>query len=112
MLARSYTGLYTLLKNSMAEAIITCGVSGAGERMMSVLTALQGQLHEQVLRLEQAMLRLGLTVVTPQEGDAFDPRCHEAEDGAASGVISDCLCPGVTAGTGGEVLEKALVRLK
>ena len=112
MLARSYTGLYALLKNSMAEAIITCGVSGAGERMMSALTALQGQLHEQVLRLEQAMLRLGLTVVFPQEGDAFDPSCHEAEDGAASGVIADCLCPGVTAGTGGEVLEKALVRLK
>ena len=47
-----------------------------------------------------------------QEGDDFDPCCHEAEDGAASGVIADCLCPGVTAGTGGEVLEKALVRLK
>lgn len=112
MLARSYTGLHALLTGPMAETIVACGTAEAGEPTMAALVALQHQLHEQILRLEQALLRLGLKALRPQEGDAFDPDCHSTEDGAASGVITCCLCPGVAAASGGVVLEKALVRMK
>ena len=59
------------------------------------------------------MARLGLTVLRPAAGDAFDGAFHlAAANGADGAVIEACVRPGVMVQGASGALVKAEVRLK
>ncbi len=123
MLAQSYVGLYTTTHETLNQLILDLSATLSGahplcEKARQTRQAFLGQL----IRLENAMRRLGLQVLRPGKDDPFDPDFHalaEVTGGAApqpGARIERCEVPGVTAQTEEEgrqaVLVRAVVRLQ
>ena len=115
MLAQSYTSLYELYAKSMTELVLDAQCAGTDEALLAKLAEMQNQLRSRLNQLEQAMLRLGLTVIRPAEGEAFNSAYHMPADIPAATAdalhIARCLCPGVMLHGAQEALVRAEVAL-
>jgi hypothetical protein len=69
-----------------------------------------------VLQLEQAMLRMGLTVIRPKADEPYDGAFHVPTDISAGAVgdalIARCVHPGVMCHGAKDALVRAEVELK
>lgn len=114
MLAQSYAALHGLWTKALARVIVDAQFTSADEVVMNGLVQLHGDLRDRLVQLEQAMLRLGLTVIRPEAGETFDGVYHVPAGTSAGAVgesrITRCLHPGVMAQSG-EVLIRAEVEL-
>ena len=114
MLAQSYAALHGLWTKALARVIVDAQFTSADEVVMNGLVQLHGDLRDRLVQLEQAMLRLGLTVIRPEAGEPFDGVYHVPAGTSAGAVgesrITRCLHPGVMAQSG-EVLIRAEVEL-
>lgn len=116
MLAQSYVALCDLLTIGVDRLILDAQCAGAEAALLDGLTGLAAQLRDRLRQLEQAMVRLGLTVLRPAEGDAFDGAYH-LPVGMAVGAVGDvvvqrCVRPGVMVQGAREALLKAEVETK
>lgn len=113
LLANCYVGLHDLLTHTVARAVLDARCAGTGEAVLASLAEVERGLGDRVHQLEQAMARLGLTVLRPAAGDAFDGAFHlAAGNGADGAVIEACVRPGVMVQGASGALVKAEVRLK
>lgn len=116
MLANCYVALHDLLTRPMAQLVLDAQCAGTDEAVLASMTAVQGTLQDRVHQLEQAMSRLGLVVIRPEEGAAFDGAYHLAAGTSAGAaedaVIARCVHPGVMAQGAAEAMVKAEVELK
>lgn len=116
MLAQSYVSLHELLTAGVARLILDARCAGADAALMEGLTTLETQLRDRIRQLEQAMVRLGLTVLRPAEGESFNGAFHlpVATSAGAVGdtVIRRCVHPGVMVQGAREALLKAEVETK
>ncbi len=114
MLAASYTALHALLTDGLDGAVLEAAC--AGDQAHPALVALQGQARDRLRQLEQAMQRLGLAILRPEAGDAFDPVRHIPVGVAAGSQEGRCFAFGVRPGVAlmgeGETLIPAEVALK
>ncbi len=116
MLAACYIALHDLLTGSMAQLVLDAQCAGTDAAILTSLTAVQGALQDRVHQLEQAMSRLGLVVIRPEEGAAFDGAYHLAA-GTSAGASEDafiarCVHPGVMVQGATDAMIKAKVELK
>lgn len=118
MLIRFRTGLYTtkyasvcdayqklyLFATGMMEKRIaalreTAGDEATLEAVTTELRSIQGLLLKRISRLERGLEAMGLTILRPDRGSAYDCNEHAAEnaedDGTLTGVVRQCVCPGV-----------------
>ena len=118
MLIRFRTGLYTtkyasvcdayqklyLFATGMMEKRIaalreTAGDEATLEAVTTELRSIQGLLLKRISRLERGLEAMGLTILRPDQGSAYDCNEHAAEnaedDGTLTGVVRQCVCPGV-----------------
>lgn len=101
MLARSYVSLYASVNERMERMIARVHGMGASDDMMRELSGLRNAMIIQLTQLENAMLRLGLKVIRPREGDLFDAALHESVDVVTGdelptgAEITGCASPGV-----------------
>lgn len=118
MLVRFRTGLYATKYTSVCDAYQklylfatgmldkriaalreTVGDEAAREAMTTELRSIQGLLLKRISRLERGLEAMGLTILRPAQGSAYDCNEHAAEnaedDGTLTGVIRQCVCPGV-----------------
>ncbi len=116
LLANCYVALHDLLTRPMAQLVLDAQCAGTDAAVLTSLAAVQGALQDRVHQLEQAMSRLGLVVIRPEEGAAFDGAYHLAAGtsaGAAeNAVIARCVHPGVMVQGAAEAMVKAEVELK
>ncbi len=116
MLAKSYVALHDLCGKGADALVLEARCTGAAESLVEAAMDMQRQLRDRVQQLEQAMLRLGLTVVRPREGDGYDGAYH-VPAGVSAGAVGDaviarCVHPGVMAQGAQEALLRAEVELK
>lgn len=116
MLAQSYVSLHELLTAGVARLILDARCAGADAALMEGLTTLETQLRDRIRQLEQAMVRLGLTVIRPAEGESFNGAFH-LPVGTSAGAVGDtvirrCVHPGVMVQGAREALLKAGVETK
>ncbi len=109
MLAQSYTAMYQLYAGDMTRLLLDAQCTGAQEALVQGLTEVRSQLQDRLHQLEQAMLRLGMTVIRPGAGDAFDEAYHMASGAAEGRPIVRCLTPGVMLHGAREALVRAEV---
>lgn len=118
MMIRFRTGLYTTKYTAVCDAyqklsllayrIMENRISGiqesnmapeARETVVSELRSIQGLLLKRISRLERGLEAMGLTIIRPVQGSAYDCNEHVAEnaedDGTLSGTVQQCTCPGV-----------------
>ena len=118
MLIRFRTGLYTTKYTSVCDAyqklyLFATGMmdkriaalrENAGdeatlEAVTTELRSIQGLLLKRISRLERGLEAMGLTILRPDRGSAYDCNEHAAEnaedDGTLTGVVRQCVCPGV-----------------
>ena len=116
MLAKTYVALHDLLTQGMARLILDAQCAGTDAAVMASLAQMQGQLRDRVHQLEQAMARLGLTVIRPEQGEAFDSAYHVAvgaSAGTAGGaLVGRCVHPGVKVQVAQGAILRAEVELK
>ena len=116
MLAKTYVALDDLLAQGMARLILEAQCAGTDAAVMASLADMQGQLRDRVRQLEQAMARLGLTVIRPEQGAAFDGAYHVAAgasaDAVGNGLVARCVHPGVMVHRAQEALVRAEVELQ
>lgn len=115
MLAACYVALHDLLTRPVAKLAADAQCAGTDAAVMASLAAVEQGLCDRIRQLEQAMARLGLTVIRPSAGTAFDGAYHlaaqaGADDGTA--VIAACVHPGVMMQGAAEALVKAEVELE
>ena len=82
-LAQSYAALAGTVGRDLPSVLGEAPAHGADAHLLERLAGLSGAVHAGMNRLEQAMLQLGLTVVHPEEGDAFDSALHSPASAAA-----------------------------
>lgn len=116
MLAQSYVSLWDLLTTTVTRLILDARCAGADASLMAGLAALDAQLRDRIRQLEQAMVRLGLTILRPAEGDTFNGAYH-LPVGTSMGAVGSteilcCMRPGVMVQGAQEALLKAEVELK
>ncbi len=119
MLAQSYLSLSDLNATDMVRLLTDAEIHAAPAPVMTALKAMQEALHAQLVQLEQAMLRLGLQVIRPGKGEAFDGALHQVTGAVTGDVPGDglpiraCVRPGVVLlkREGAEALVKAEVKL-
>lgn len=115
MLARSYAALHETASAGMDALVLEAECTGAAPQAMDGLARMRAELQDRVRQLETAMLRLGLTVIRPQAGEAFRTEMHIPADAAfvpaGNAVITRCLTPGVAFPGAQEALLKAEVEL-
>lgn len=116
MLAKSYAALHDLCGKGADALMLEAQCSGAADSLLTAVADHQRQLRERVLQLEQAMLRLGLTVIRPRAGEAFDGAYH-VPVGVSAGAVGDaaiarCVHPGVMQQGAQEALLRAEVELQ
>lgn len=116
MLAQSYVSLWDLLTTTVARLILDAQCAEADAALLTGLAALDTQLRDRIRQLEQAMVRLGLTILRPAEDDAFNGAYH-LPVGTSAGAVGDtlvrrCARPGVMVQGAQEALLKAEVELK
>lgn len=118
MLIRFRTGLYTTKYASVCDAYQklylfatgmmdkriaalreTAGDEATLEAVTTELRSIQGLLLKRISRLERGLEAMGLTILRPDQGSAYDCNEHAAEnaedDGTLTGVVRQCICPGV-----------------
>lgn len=112
MLAQCYAALHGLAEGQMDGVVLQAQDGG---EILPALAALQASLRSRVRQLETALLRLGLTVIRPAGGEAFNSAYHVpagvAAAGAQGGRIARCVTPGVMAQGGQEAILRAEVEL-
>ena len=113
MLAQSYAALHDLWAQNMTRLLLDARCAGTDEALLASLTEVHTRLRDRIHQLEQAMLRLGLTVIRPAEGEEFNSAFHiPAGTPAGDGTkIARCLRPGVMAHGAQEALLRAEVEL-
>ena len=116
MLAKSYVALHDLCSKGADALVLEAKCTGAADSLVGAAMDMQRQLRDRVQQLEQAMLRLGLTVLRPREGEPYDGAYHVPADvsagAAGNSVIARCVHPGVMAQGAREALLRAEVELK
>ncbi len=119
MLAQSFVSLCALNGSTLLPLLTEAQAQASP--LMPQLARLQSDFHTRLMQLEQAMVRLGLTVVRPAPGAPYDPGCHTLTGVADAAVppagtpIRSCVLPGVLLtreeGAAPEVLVPAEVTL-
>lgn len=112
MLAQAYAALYELWSEDASRLVLDAQVSAVDEDILTGLTVLRTTLGDRLHQLEQAMLRLGLTVIRPAPGDAFDKVLHLAVGAVKDGAVARCVCPGVMLSGAQDALVRAEVELE
>lgn len=116
MLAQSYTALHTLWADELTKVILDAQCAGTGAGVMAGLAEVQNHLRDRIRQLEQAMVRLGLTVIRPAEGESFDGAYHmpvgTSAGAVGSAAVARCVTPGVMVQGAKEALLKAEVELQ
>lgn len=112
MLAQAYAALYELWSEDASRLVLDAQVSAVDEDILTGLTVLRTTLGDRLHQLEQAMLRLGLTVIRPAPGDAFDKVLHLAIGAVKDGAVARCVCPGVMLAGAQDALVRAEVELE
>lgn len=113
MLAASYVALHQTWSEGMAKLLLEAECAGTPENILKGMADMDRQLQERIRQLETAMVRLGLIVVRPAPGDAFNAALHVPVGAAAQGqTVRRCVCPGVTAVGAGEAMIRAEVELQ
>ena len=116
MLAQSYAALHALSENALDKLALTAASTGAAEAVLTGIADAQTQLHDRIRQLETAMVRLGLTVIRPAEGDSFDGAYHvpvgTSVGAVGSTVVARCVTPGVMASGAKEAVLRAEVELQ
>lgn len=118
LLARSYTSLYALSGRRLEPLIVQAQSldEGLTQALLQLRTALTGQLTQ----MEFAMMRLGLMVLRPQAGEAFEAEFQESTAAATgagipkNATIRSLVCPGVALmkdGQAAQCLVRAQVEL-
>lgn len=116
MLAQSYAALHTLCGVFLDKLALDAASTGADSAVLAGIAEGQRQLRDRVRQLETAINRLGLTILRPAAGEAFNGAYHVAV-GVSAGAVGDtiiarCITPGVTVPGAGEALLKAEVELQ
>ena len=116
MLAQSYAALHSLSETALDKLALTAAVAQADASVLAGIAAAQTQLRERVRQLETALTRLGLTILRPAAGEAFNGAYHMAV-GTSVGAVGDaqitrCVTPGVMLPGTQEALLKAEVELQ
>lgn len=115
LLAQSYLALYRLAENELAALITGAACEHAPQSVMQLLAGFDAQLHQRLMQLEAAMAQLGMAVLRPEPGDAYDENLHipgETITGVfqpEGAVIREMALPGVVVRSSGEALVKAEV---
>lgn len=99
----AYQKLYLFATGMMDKRIValreTAGDEATLEAVTTELRSIQGLLLKRISRLERGLEAMGLTILRPTQGSAYDCNEHEAEnaedDGTLTGVVRQCVCPGV-----------------
>lgn len=116
MLAKSYVALHDLCGKSADALVLEAKCTGAAESLVEAAMDHQRSLRDRVLQLEQAMLRMGLTVIRPKADEAYDGAFHVPTDISAGAVgdalIARCIHPGVMCHGAKDALVRAEVELK
>lgn len=122
MLAGSYTALYELAEHRMNQLLITAMDCAAPDEVIGALREMAQLLSGLVQRQENALQLLGLRVLRPRCGDAWDEHLHmrtgviTARDASmAEARVARCIVPGVVRMRGDaqdEVLVRAEVELQ
>lgn len=114
LLARCYASLHSLWATELPGIILNA--QGSDPAVLSGLAHLQEQLRDRLSQLETAMMRLGLTILRPAAGEAFNGAYHlpvgMSAGAAGDAAIARCLVPGVMVMGAQEALLKAEVELK
>lgn len=104
MLGQCYVGMYTTLQDAMDNAVTHLMSPNTTPEDARPLLDLRSAIISQLTRLEYAMKRLGLQVIRPEHGDAFQSGLHSLLSASAqtidvpdSAKIDRCLTPGVLA---------------
>lgn len=116
MLAGCYASLHRLWAQSMQQLLLDAQCAGTDAAVMASLAEMNSQLRDRLNQLEQAMVRLGLTVIRPGQGEDFNGALH-IPVGTSAGATGDarvarCVCPGVMAQGAQEALLRAEVELQ
>ena len=99
----AYQKLYRFATGMMDKRIValreTAGDEATLEAATTELRSIQGLLLKRISRLERGLEAMGLTILRPTQGSAYDCNEHAAEnaedDGTLTGVVRQCVCPGV-----------------
>ena len=99
----AYQKLYLFATGMMDKRIValreTAGDEATLEAVTTELRSIQGLLLKRISRLERGLEAMGLTILRPTQGSAYDCNEHAAEnaedDGTLTGVVRQCVCPGV-----------------
>ena len=116
MLAQSYAALHSLSETALDKLALTAAVAQADASVLAGIADAQTQLRDRVRQLETALTRLGLTILRPAAGEAFNGAYHMAV-GTSVGAVGDaqitrCVTPGVMLPGTQEALLKAEVELQ
>lgn len=115
LLAQSYLALYRLAENELSALITEAACQHAPQGVMQLLAGFDGQLHQRLTQLEGAMAALGLAVLRPEPGEAYNEDLHipgETITGVflpEKAVVRAMALPGVIVRSSGEALVKAEV---
>ena len=115
MLASCYVALHDLLIRPMAQLALDAQCAGTDAAVLADIARVQGELADRVSQLEQAMARLGLTVVRPAADESYQPALHLAPSARGTqpgALIARCIHPGVMLEGTSEALVKAEVTLQ
>ena len=99
----AYQKLYLFATGMIDKRIValreTAGDEATLEAVITELRSIQGLLLKRISRLERGLEAMGLTILRPTQGSAYDCNEHAAEnaedDGTLTGVVRQCVCPGV-----------------
>ncbi|MBQ8554353.1 MAG: hypothetical protein IJ438_00635 [Clostridia bacterium] len=110
MLAQSYVGLYRTANDTLDGTLMQLTALRTPAVGMEALLTFKKQLDGQMIRMENAMRRLGLQAVRPQMGEAYEPGIHMAAEGAEPGArIVQVTAPGVAAMNADGTYRKVLI---
>lgn len=116
MLASSYVALHQTWSEGMAKLLLEAECAGTPEPILKGMADMDRQLQARIRQLETAMVRLGLIVIRPAQGEAFNGAQH-VPVGPSAGAVGDsvirrCVTPGVMAVGAQEAMIKAEVELQ
>lgn len=112
-LADCYQSLNRVIRVDMTQTLAEAAANGTPDAVMQSLQGLTGSFEGQLLRMENMMAQLGLTVLRPAEGEPYDERLHQRSDSHGfpplHPVVGYLVLPGVLQGN--DVLVRAEVTL-
>ena len=116
MLAQSYVALHDLQSTAMEKLLLDAQCAGIDAAILAGMADVHRQLHDRIRQLETAMARLGLVILRPEAGEAFDGAYHVPAGTSVGAVgnaqVARCVTPGVMAQGAKEALFKAEVELQ